>query len=113
MPDGLVSGIPDGGDRKALLRRFQFLQADEVGLKLLQPGQEYWQSPIDAIHVVGGDPQEAQPHRETPLCVVEIARRDRQRAPTPLAALAPFLQPEVNRRVGSRVGARRSTHVGK
>jgi hypothetical protein len=47
----------DGGERKFLVRRLEFLQADSVGLGLLQPTQQHRQPSVHAVHVVGGDLQ--------------------------------------------------------
>ena len=40
MPDSLVTRLLKLASRKAVVRRFEFLQADDVGLILLQPSQK-------------------------------------------------------------------------
>src|SRR5262245_58439598 len=55
MPDGAEARLPNGVDGKPLLRRLQFLQAEDVRLRLSQPSQEHREAPIDAVDVVGSD----------------------------------------------------------
>ena len=54
---GTISGIPNRLLRNLLLRGFELLEADNVGLSLTQPAQQHRKASIDAIHIVGGNPQ--------------------------------------------------------
>src|ERR1700751_2542242 len=53
LPDRLVARRAHGALRKRL--RFQFLQADHVGRRLLEPAQKNGKPAIDAIDVEGRD----------------------------------------------------------
>ncbi len=55
MPQRVVAGRLDRGDRKFLLRRLEFLQAHDVGLALLEIVQEGVQPAVDTVDVVGGE----------------------------------------------------------
>lgn len=55
MPDRGIARFGDIALREALLRRFQFLQTDNVGLGFLEPAQQQRQPAVHAIHVVGRD----------------------------------------------------------
>ena len=61
MPDGLVSHSLKFAPGKALVRRFEFLQADDVGRVFFQPSQKDWKPAVDAVDVVGGEFHEAAP----------------------------------------------------
>ena len=54
-PDRAVAGLVDGAERKVLVGRLQLLQANDVGLCLLQPSQQVRQPPIDIVDVERGD----------------------------------------------------------
>jgi hypothetical protein len=58
----LGKGIFLGRDvrgRKFLLRRLQFLEADHVRRRFLQPSQKVEKAAVDTIHVIGRDPHRA------------------------------------------------------
>ena len=55
-PDRSVPGVPDRAVGKALLRRLQLLQANDLGRGLREPAQKTRQTCADAVDVVGDDP---------------------------------------------------------
>ncbi len=55
LPHRLIAERRDRLGREAVLRRLQLLQADDIGLPLLEPAQQHGQPAVNAIHVVGGD----------------------------------------------------------
>ena len=55
VPDSPISGFADIAEGEFLLRRFQFLEAYDVGLHFSEPAQQDGQSTIDPIHIVGRD----------------------------------------------------------
>ena len=55
VPDRAVARPFDLGDRECGIRRFEFLQAGDVRLFLLQPRQQRGQARADAVDVEGGE----------------------------------------------------------
>ncbi len=55
MPDRIVAERPDLQLGEALVRGLEFLQADDVGLALLEPFEQARQPRADAVDVVGRD----------------------------------------------------------
>ncbi len=55
VPDRAVAGVTKGRSREPLLRRLQFLQADDVRRGLGEPAHEHRQTAIDAVDVEGSD----------------------------------------------------------
>src|SRR3546814_1239711 len=51
----LIAGLAQGGGREIRVGRFQFLQADDIGLRRLQPLQHVGQPAVDVVDVEGGD----------------------------------------------------------
>ena len=64
MPDRAVAGLADRRFGKLLLRRLEFLQADDVGLGLGEPAQQHGKAAVDAVDVEGRDP-----HAELPSVI--------------------------------------------
>jgi hypothetical protein len=57
VPNHAVTRFADRPFWKFVLRRLELLETGDVGLRLTQPAQQDWKASIDAIHIVGGDPQ--------------------------------------------------------
>jgi hypothetical protein len=57
VPDHAVTRVANRLFRKFVLRRLELLETGNVGLRLTQPAQQNRKASIDAIHIVGGDPQ--------------------------------------------------------
>src|SRR5262249_3675181 len=52
-PDGVVSGLTNGGFRKLFLRRLQLLQANDIWRRFLKPSQDHRESAVYAVDVEG------------------------------------------------------------
>ena len=85
-PHGVISGPPDRIGRKLRVGAFEFLQADDVGLRALEPVQQVGQAAVDVVDVEGRD---LHPGRVKPGA---LARRD----PSPTRT------PSGHRRMGDR-----------
>src|SRR5258708_19127818 len=57
VPDHAVTRVANRLFRKFVLRRLELLETGNVVLRLTQPAQQNRKASIDAIYVVGGDPQ--------------------------------------------------------
>jgi hypothetical protein len=55
VPDRAVAGLLDFGDREGGIGCLELLQAGDVRLLLLQPGQQRGQARADAVDVEGGE----------------------------------------------------------
>jgi hypothetical protein len=66
---GVVARIADRFVREGVVRDFQFLQADDVGLDLRQPRKKPFEAAANRIDVPGGDL-----HREGPLGLFDQSR---------------------------------------
>src|SRR5204863_1964578 len=57
VPDRAIAERLDRCLRKGLIGTFELLEADDVGLKLLQPAREDVQAGIDPVDIAARDPQ--------------------------------------------------------
>jgi hypothetical protein len=55
VPDSTVPGTLHLAAGKLLVRRLQFLQADDIRLRLGKPAQQHLEAAVDAVDVVGGE----------------------------------------------------------
>ncbi len=55
VPDDVVARVADRGFRKFLLRRLEFLEADDVGLREREPFEQHRQAAVDAVHIISRD----------------------------------------------------------
>jgi hypothetical protein len=55
MPNRAVAGVADRAFWELVLRRLQFLQADDVGRSLIEPAQKYGEPAVDPIDIEGRD----------------------------------------------------------
>jgi hypothetical protein len=55
MPDHSVTGIPNRPIRKLLLRRLQFLKANDIWRRLGKPAQQIGKARANAVYIVGND----------------------------------------------------------
>jgi hypothetical protein len=54
-PQRVVAGLAQFRLRECLVGGLQFLQADDVGPRALQPGEQVRQAAVDVVDVEGGD----------------------------------------------------------
>jgi hypothetical protein len=55
MPDGTITGGFDSFRRKFCIRRLQFLEDDDIGLRLVQPPEQDIETTVDAVDVLSRD----------------------------------------------------------
>ena len=55
--DGGIAECLDGLMRERLVGALELLEADDVGLELLQPPRQHVEARVDAVDVVAGDLQ--------------------------------------------------------
>lgn len=55
MPDGTITGVFDRLGGELGIRRFQLLEDDDIGLRLVEPPEQNIETTVDAVDVIGRD----------------------------------------------------------